>query len=36
VCPRRKNSNQNDLACEFSGLTGFHAWGWGAALPMYI
>ena len=22
-CPRRKNSNRNDLACEFSGLTGF-------------
>src|SRR5262249_22599070 len=21
-CPRRKNSNQNDLACEFSDLTG--------------
>src|SRR6266567_3484902 len=29
VCPRRKNSNQNDLCCEFSYLAGFWLFGLG-------
>src|SRR6266581_3395817 len=29
VCPRRKNSNQNDLFCEFSYLAGFWLFGLG-------